>query len=99
MEIAVVINENAVKASSEKLSESLLDVLPGLNIGEAVIVGNLSRAPVMIKVRRRNTQQGGADIDVVGLLAEAREVMINNKTECARFTFIFSGFKISRNLF
>ncbi len=66
-------DQSAIKKSSEKLSEDLLDDLPGLNIGEAIIVGNLTRAPVMVKVRRRNTQEGGADLDLLGMLAAARE--------------------------
>ena len=66
-------DQTAIKKSSEKLGEDLLGDLPGLNIGEAVIVGNLTRAPVMVKVRRRNTQEGGADLDLLSMLAGARE--------------------------
>jgi DNA helicase HerA-like ATPase len=47
--------------------------LPGLNVGEAVIVGELTRAPVIVKVRRRVTREGGADIDLVEELRKARE--------------------------
>ncbi|KKL53117.1 hypothetical protein LCGC14_2278630, partial [marine sediment metagenome] len=66
-------DQNAISASSEKLSSNLLQDLPGLNRGEAVIVGNLTRAPVMVKIRRRNTREGGSDIDVIGRLHEARD--------------------------
>jgi len=64
-------DQKAVKISSERVSESLLNDLPGLNVGEAVIVGEVSRAPVMVKIRQRETEEGGADIDVVEKLREA----------------------------
>ena len=64
-------DQRAVKNSSERMSESLLNDLPGLNVGEAVIVGEVTRAPVMVKIRQRETEEGGADIDVVGKLREA----------------------------
>ena len=65
-------DQNAVAQSSERLSEDLISDLPGLNIGEAVIVGEITRTPVMIKVRPRKTREGGADIDVVARLKKAR---------------------------
>jgi len=64
-------DQRAVKNSSERMSESLLNDLPGLNVGEAVIVGEVTRAPVMVKIRQRETEEGGADIDVVEKLREA----------------------------
>ncbi len=64
-------DQKAVKNSSERMSESLLSDLPGLNVGEAVIVGEVSRAPVMVKIRQRETEEGGGDIDVVEMLREA----------------------------
>jgi len=46
-----------------------------LNVGEAVIVGELTRVPVIVKVRRRETREGGADIDLVEELKKAREAL------------------------
>jgi hypothetical protein len=48
-------DQNAVEQSSERLSADLLNDLPGLNPGESVIVGEVTRAPVMVKVRARAT--------------------------------------------
>lgn len=64
-------DQKAVSISSERMSRDLLEDLPGLNVGEAVIVGEITKAPVMIKVKRRRTREGGADIDIVGKLKEA----------------------------
>ena len=64
-------DQDAVRKSSERMSEDLLKDLPGLNVGEAVVVGEVTKAPVMVKVRTRETVEGGADIDVIGKLKEA----------------------------
>ena len=66
-------DQKAVRASAEQVSEELLKDLPGLNVGEAVIVGEMTKMPVMVKIRERETMEGGADIDVVSLLKKARE--------------------------
>ena len=66
-------DQNAVRESSERVSEDLISDLPGLNPGEAIIVGEVTRIPVMVKVRERITREGGADIDVVNALKQIRE--------------------------
>ncbi|MEM2865122.1 MAG: ATP-binding protein, partial [Candidatus Bathyarchaeia archaeon] len=65
-------DQKAVAESSERMSRDLLSDLPGLNPGEAVIVGDITKAPVMVKIRQRRTREGGSDIDVVSLLNHAR---------------------------
>jgi hypothetical protein len=52
--------------------------LPGLNTGEAVIVGEMTRAPIMAKIKKRVTREGGSDIDIIGKMADA---MIKAKEE------------------
>lgn len=66
-------DQNAIAMSSERLGESLLNDLPGLNTGEAVIVGEMTRAPVMVRIRKRRTREGGSDIDIIGKMREAVE--------------------------
>jgi len=73
MRIANPEDQRAVRTSSERMSESLLRDLPGLNVGEAVIVGEITKAPVMVKIRQRETKEGGADIDVIESLKKAVE--------------------------
>ncbi|MBC7113790.1 MAG: ATP-binding protein [Candidatus Methanomethyliales bacterium] len=74
-------DQKAVSISSERMSQDLLEDLPGLNIGEAVVVGEITRAPVMIKVKKRRTREGGADIDIVGKLSEALKATSERKDE------------------
>jgi hypothetical protein len=66
-------DQNAVASSSERLGETLLDDLPGLNTGEAVIVGEMTRAPIMARIRKRRTREGGSDIDIMGKMKDAIE--------------------------
>ncbi len=68
-------DQAAVRSSSERLSADLLEDLPGLNPGECIIVGEITKAPLMVKVRPRITREGGADIDILSRLAEARRRM------------------------
>ncbi len=71
----------AVKQSSEGISEGLLADLPGLNVGEAVILGPIVRVPVMVRIGHRESAQGGNDIDVVKALADARSQAVIDKRE------------------
>jgi len=67
------IDQRTISESSEAFSEPLLENLPGLNVGEAIIVGPIIKTPVMVKVRQRITKHGGMDLPVVELLKRARE--------------------------
>jgi DNA helicase HerA-like ATPase len=73
-------DQDAVRKSSERMSEDLLKDLPGLNVGEAIVVGEITKAPVMVKVRSRETVEGGADIDIIGKLKEAAKEAENEET-------------------
>jgi len=74
-------DQQAIKLSSESISEGLLADLPGLNIGEAVVLGPLVRVPVMVKVGHRESKEGGNDIDVIKKLEEARSEVKTNVRE------------------
>jgi DNA helicase HerA-like ATPase len=75
-------DQKAVAESSERVSQDLLNDLPGLNPGEAVVVGEVTKAPVMLRIRSRRTREGGADIDVVEKLRQARqELKVNEIVE------------------
>ncbi|MCW5879428.1 MAG: ATP-binding protein [Anaerolineae bacterium] len=69
-------DQQAVKQAAEGISEGLLADLPGLNVGEAVILGPLVRVPVMVRINPRLSREGGADMDVVKALERARSEVI-----------------------
>ena len=68
------LDQKAVLESGESISQAVIDDLPSLNVGEAILVGQFVKVPVNVKVRGRESQEGGGDIDVVGLLKEARKI-------------------------
>ncbi len=74
-------DQNAIRQSSESISEGLLGDLPGLNIGEAVVLGPLVRVPVMVKVGYRESKEGGNDIDVIAALERARSEVVTEVRE------------------
>lgn len=67
------LDQNAVLESGESISQAVIDDLPSLNVGEAVLVGEFVKLPVVTKIRERKTREGGGDVDLVSLLREARE--------------------------
>jgi len=81
-------DQQAIARSSERLGETLLNDLPGLNTGEAVLVGEMTRAPVMVMVKKRRTKEGGSDIDIVNkmksAIEKAKEETSENESERLR---------------
>lgn len=71
MRITNPVDQRAVLEASEKLGEELFEDLPGLDKGEAIVVGDLINMPTIISVRRRKSYEGGADVNVDELLDEA----------------------------
>jgi DNA helicase HerA-like ATPase len=65
-------DQKAVQRASEVVSQALLENLPGLNQGEVVVLGRLTRIPAMVKVSGRRGAEGGADINLVERFGQAR---------------------------
>ena len=65
-------DQRTIQAASESFSEDLLEDLPALEQGEAVLVGPYVPVPVMIRTSTRETRHGGRTPDIHRLLAEAR---------------------------
>ena len=65
-------DQKAVQRASEVVSQSLLENLPGLNQGEVVVLGRLTRIPAMVRVSGRRGAEGGADINLVERFERAR---------------------------
>ena len=57
------IDQSNVAASVEGASRDVLDELPALSKGQAIIVGASVNAPVVVSVRERHTPHGGQDQD------------------------------------
>ena len=52
-----------MRAAIESLSRDILDELPGLAKGQAIVSGMSINTPAMVSVRTRYTRHGGEDID------------------------------------
>ncbi len=65
-------DQHHVQQSSESLSQDLVDRLPALNIGEAVILGQMTKIPTMVKINKFEGETGGQDIDIVGEWARTK---------------------------
>lgn len=74
-------DQKAVRNASESLSESLFTDLPGLNTGEAIVLGPLTRVPVLIRVSGRVSAEGGSDVDVIAALQTARGTVRTRELE------------------
>jgi uncharacterized protein len=57
------IDQNTVASSVESASKDILDELPALSRGQAVVGGPSLNAPALIQVRQRLTPHGGESID------------------------------------
>jgi hypothetical protein len=72
-------DQKAVQRASEVVSQALLDNLPGLNQGEVVVLGRLTRIPAMVKVSGRRGAEGGADLNLAERFAQAK-VQVASRT-------------------
>jgi len=54
-----------VQAASEELSDDLTSLLPGLNPGEAIVIGSMTRLPALVKIDECRYRRSGGDIDLV----------------------------------
>jgi DNA helicase HerA-like ATPase len=59
-------DQKHVQAASESLSDDLVGQLPSLNIGEALILGLMTKVPTLVKIDEFNGRSVGGDIDIVG---------------------------------
>ncbi|MBS7619060.1 ATP-binding protein [Candidatus Bathyarchaeota archaeon] len=66
-------DQQTIRAASESFSEDLLEDLPSLEQGEAILVGPFVPVPVMVRTAGRETKHGGRTPDIYRLLKEAEE--------------------------
>lgn len=59
-------DQRHVQQASERLSDDLLAQLPSLNIGEAVVLGLMTKIPALVKIDKFQGKLSGGDPDVVG---------------------------------
>ena len=70
MKIVNPSDQEYIRQSVETVTEDIVRDLPSLARGEAIIVGGAIKLPVTVKIRKRETAVGGADINIVGAWSE-----------------------------
>ncbi|WP_163329371.1 helicase HerA-like domain-containing protein [Desulfurobacterium thermolithotrophum] len=58
-------DQRHVQQASESLSSDLVDQLPSLNVGEALIMGKMIPVPALVKIKLARSKKGGNDISAV----------------------------------
>ncbi|WP_414468926.1 helicase HerA-like domain-containing protein [Methanobacterium sp. ACI-7] len=58
-------DQRHVQTASESLSDDLLKQLPSLNIGEAIVLGLMSKIPTLVKIDEFVGKLTGGDLDLV----------------------------------
>ncbi len=59
-------DQRHVQQASERLSDDLLSQLSSLNIGEAVVLGLMTKIPALVRIDKFEGKLAGGDPDVVG---------------------------------
>ncbi len=75
-------DQNHIMRSAEAISEELLKDLPGLNRGEAIIIGPTLKLPALVKIDKFRGSLGGEDIDP---LAEWKKALHQPRTTESEF--------------
>ena len=58
-------DQEYIRQSVETVTEDVVRDLPSLGRGEAIITGSAINLPVPLRIRQRNTEAGGEDINVI----------------------------------
>ena len=58
-------DQRHVQSASESLSQDLVNQLPSLNVGEAIVLGLMSRVPTLVKIDEFRGRRHGDDMDIV----------------------------------
>ncbi|MEO2083694.1 MAG: ATP-binding protein [Desulfurobacteriaceae bacterium] len=66
-------DQRHVQQASEALSSELVQQLPSLNVGEALLMGQMIPVPALVKIKKARAKKGGTDISAVKSWREFRE--------------------------
>ena len=66
-------DQRHVQSASESLSQDLINQLPSLNVGEAIVLGLMSRVPTLVKIDEFKGRTHGDDLDIVSYFADIKK--------------------------
>ncbi|MBE6499620.1 MAG: ATP-binding protein [Methanobrevibacter thaueri] len=59
-------DQRHVQSASESLSQDLINQLPSLNVGEAIVLGLMTKVPTLVKIDKFQGRTHGDDMDIIG---------------------------------
>jgi DNA helicase HerA-like ATPase len=66
-------DQRHVQSASESLSQDLVNQLPSLNVGEAIVLGLMSKVPTLVKIDEFKGRRHGDDMDIVSYFKDIKE--------------------------
>lgn len=66
-------DQRHVQSASESLSQDLINQLPSLNVGEAIVLGLMTKVPTLVKIDKFKGRQHGDDMDIVSHFVQSYE--------------------------
>ena len=58
-------DQRHVQSASESLSQDLVNQLPSLNVGEAIVLGLMTKVPTLVKIDKFQGRTHGDDMDII----------------------------------
>lgn len=80
MQLQNPLDQDAVKKSVEDVGEDLLNELPGLTPGQAIVAGDSVNTPFLVKIRERYTKHQADSLEATKLWKEKWELQNRRKT-------------------
>ncbi|MEO2068564.1 MAG: ATP-binding protein [Desulfurobacteriaceae bacterium] len=72
-------DQRHVQQASEALSADLVEQLPSLNTGEALVMGSMIPVPALVKIKLAKSKKGGNDISAIEKWQEYKERLLRDK--------------------
>ena len=66
-------DQRHVQSASESLSQDLVNQLPSLNVGEAIVLGLMSKVPTLVKIDEFKGRRHGDDMDIISFFADIKK--------------------------
>ncbi|WP_405303293.1 helicase HerA-like domain-containing protein [Methanobrevibacter sp.] len=66
-------DQRHVQSASESLSQDLVNQLPSLNVGEAIVLGLMSRVPTLVKIDEFKGRRHGDDMDIISFFEDIKK--------------------------
>ena len=66
-------DQRHVQSASESLSQDLVNQLPSLNVGEAILLGLMSKVPTLVKIDEFKGRRHGDDMDIVSYFKDSKK--------------------------